>query len=173
MALGTAQQYLALVPREYRMISNQDERGFATVTFTFFFFSPGHRAIQNTKSNSQRGGIKPLCGHGQYSRMIFFYHVLVMSSDSFLAQLPTRSASYVCFFSFSCVLLEHPSRSTWRTCIHVIVGERKKFFASVMGLQAISQPCCEAIRSLNKKDGTRSRRSTRGGLKNRHWMTFC
>ncbi len=81
-ALRTAQQYLALVSREYRMSSNQDERGFATVTSTFFFFSHGHRIIQNTKSGS-RGEIKPLCGHGQYSRMIFFYHVLVMYSDLF------------------------------------------------------------------------------------------
>jgi hypothetical protein len=38
--LETSQQYLALVPGEYRMTSNQDERGFAAVTSTFFLFSP-------------------------------------------------------------------------------------------------------------------------------------
>ncbi len=67
--LGTAQQYLALVLGEYRMTSNQDERGFAAVTSTFFFFSPEHHAIQSTKSDLQRGGIEAPYGHGQSIRV--------------------------------------------------------------------------------------------------------
>lgn len=46
--LETAQQYLALVLGECRMTSNQGA--------TFFFFSPGYSATQNTPG-LRRGGI--------------------------------------------------------------------------------------------------------------------
>ena len=37
--------------------SNQDERGLAAVTSTFFFFSPRYNAIQNIELGLQGGGI--------------------------------------------------------------------------------------------------------------------